>query len=93
MPWRNASPTYSNRSEPGLRSSWEILSTLLSLTSSQRLMKPSTPVSRPRKAFCRDSWNVLPIAITSPTDFIWVVSWGSAWGNFSKVNLGILVTM
>ena len=32
------------------------------------------------------------MAITSPTDFIWVVRVASAWGNFSKSNLGILVT-
>ena len=31
------------------------------------------PVSRPRSAFWNDSWKVRPIAITSPTDFIWVV--------------------
>ena len=30
----------------------------------------SRPVSSPRSAFCSDSWNVRPIAITSPTDFI-----------------------
>jgi hypothetical protein len=35
---------------------------------------------------------VRPMAITSPTDFIWVVSLGWAWGNFSKVKRGILVT-
>ena len=35
--------------------------------------KPVLPVSRPRRAFCRDSWKVRPMAITSPTDFIWVV--------------------
>ena len=33
-----------------------------------------------------------PIAIASPTDFIEVVSSGSAPGNFSKVKRGILVT-
>ncbi len=32
------------------------------------------------------------MAITSPTDFIWVVSRGLAWGNFSKAKRGILVT-
>ncbi len=39
-----------------------------------------------------DSWKVRPIAITSPTDFIEVVSTGSAPGNFSKAKRGILVT-
>ena len=32
------------------------------------------------------------MAITSPTDFIWVVNRLSAWGNFSKAKRGILVT-
>ena len=32
------------------------------------------------------------MAITSPTDFIEIVSAASAPGNFSKVNRGILVT-
>ncbi len=32
------------------------------------------------------------MAITSPTDFIEVVSTGSALGNFSKAKRGILVT-
>ena len=38
------------------------------------------------------SAKVRPIAITSPTDFIEVVSSGSAPGNFSKAKRGILVT-
>ena len=32
------------------------------------------PVSSPRSAFWKLSWKVRPIAITSPTDFICVVS-------------------
>jgi hypothetical protein len=32
------------------------------------------------------------MAITSPTDFIWVVRMLSVPGNFSKVKRGILVT-
>jgi hypothetical protein len=36
--------------------------------------------------------NVRPIAITSPTAFIWVVSVGSAAGNFSKAKRGIFTT-
>jgi len=54
---------------------------------------PHLPISRPRKAFCSDSWKVRPIAITSPTDFICVVRRFSVAGNFSKANRGILVTM
>ena len=34
----------------------------------------------------------LPMAMASPTDFIWVVSTGEDPGNFSKANLGIFVT-
>ncbi len=32
------------------------------------------------------------MAMTSPTDFIWVVRRASAFGNFSKAKRGILVT-
>ena len=55
-------------------------------------LNPSSPVSRPRSAFCIDSWKLRPIAITSPTDFIAVDSNGSAPLNFSKAKRGILVT-
>ena len=54
--------------------------------------RPVRPVSSERSAFCRLSWNVRPIAIASPTDFIEVVSTGSAPGNFSNAKRGILVT-
>jgi len=36
--------------------------------------------------------NVRPIAMTSPTDFIWVVSVRSASGNFSNAQRGNLTT-
>ena len=42
--------------------------------------------------FCSASLNVRPMAITSPTDFIWIVSVESADGNFSKANRGIFTT-
>ena len=54
--------------------------------------RPVRPVSSPRNAFCSDSWKVRPIAMTSPTDFMAVVSTGSAPGNFSKAKRGIFVT-
>jgi len=54
--------------------------------------RPVSPVSSPRSAFCRLSWKVRPIAITSPTDFIDVVSVCEAPGNFSNAKRGILVT-
>jgi len=54
--------------------------------------KPAWPISRLRSDFWRLSLKVRPIAITSPTDFIWVVSVLSTPGNFSKVKRGIFVT-
>jgi hypothetical protein len=54
--------------------------------------KPERPVSNEASAFCMDSWMVRPIAITSPTDFIAVVRFGSDPGNFSNAKRGILVT-
>ena len=53
----------------------------------------SNPVrSSDRHALPSASWNVPPIAITSPTDFIVDVSTGSASGNFSKANRGTFTT-
>ena len=54
--------------------------------------RPVSPVSIERSAFCSDSQNVRPIAMASPTDFIEVVSSGSAPGNFSNAKRGTLVT-
>ena len=82
-----ASATYHRRSARGYASSSPIVS-----GSTVLRLKPSTPVSRPRSAFCSDSWNVRPIAITSPTDFICVVSRSSACLNFSNAKRGTLVT-
>ena len=87
MPTPNASATYQSRSARGYASSSPILS-----GSTVLRLKPSTPTSSPRSAFCSDSWNVRPIAITSPTDFICVVSRSSACWNFSNAKRGTLVT-
>ena len=53
---------------------------------------PVSPVSSERRAFCKDSPKVRPMAMASPTDFIEVVNSGSAPGNFSNAKRGILVT-
>ena len=53
---------------------------------------PRRPVSSERSAFCSDSGNVRPIAITSPTDCICVPSTGDAPGSFSNAQRGTLVT-
>ena len=55
-------------------------------------MSAGSSSSRERIALANDSRNVRPIAIASPTDFMWVVSSPSAPGNFSNANRGILVT-
>ena len=47
---------------------------------------------RERIAFAKDSRNVRPIAIASPTDFMCVVSCPVLPGNFSKAKRGIFVT-
>jgi hypothetical protein len=54
--------------------------------------KPVRPVSIDAQRLLQDSWKVRPMAMTSPTDFIAVVSVGSEPGNFSKAKRGILVT-
>ena len=48
--------------------------------------------SSERSAFCSASGKLRPMAIASPTDFMCVVSTGSAPGNFSKANRGTLTT-
>lgn len=72
-----------------LKTSWSLGSRLYPGGSDQ----PSRPVSSPRQAFWKDSIQVRPIAIVSPTLFIMVVSSALLPGNFSKVNRGILVMM
>ncbi len=48
--------------------------------------------SSERSAFWSASVKLRPIAIASPTDFMCVVSVGSAPGNFSKANRGTFTT-
>ena len=49
-------------------------------------------ISSERMAFWRDSLKVRPMAMASPTDFIWTVRSGLVPGNFSKVKRGHFVT-
>ena len=49
-------------------------------------------LSSERSAFCSASVKLRPIAIASPTDFMWVVSTGSAPGNFSNAKRGTFTT-
>ena len=48
--------------------------------------------SSDRSALLSASGKFRPIAIASPTDFMWVVSVSSAVGNFSNANRGTLTT-
>ncbi len=48
--------------------------------------------SRERIAFAKACLKLRPSAIASPTDFMWVVSVGSAPWNFSKAKRGHLTT-
>ena len=79
------------RSGLGVRS-WARICSPLGNFSALSQPQPARPVSSDRSAFWKDSLNVRPIAIASPTDFIWVVSTGSEPGNFSKAKRGIFVT-
>ena len=54
--------------------------------------KTASGLSTERSAFCSASVKLRPIAIASPTDFMCVVSVGSAPGNFSNANRGTLTT-
>ncbi|MCY1546762.1 hypothetical protein D9M68_827770 [compost metagenome] len=92
LPARKASATYQIRSAPGTVSSRLRMPSASGSFRSSLGSKPATPTSSPRRAFCTDSWKVRPMAITSPTDFIWVVRRASAFGNFSKAKRGTLVT-
>ena len=79
------------------RPSWgrAICSSSASLSSSTHSWcqsKTDSGRSSDRSAFCSASVKLRPIAIASPTDFMWVVSVGSAWGNFSNANRGTFTT-
>ncbi|MNC09163.1 hypothetical protein D3C75_567810 [compost metagenome] len=91
-PARNASAMYQIRSQPASCSSWRMRVRESGALRSTMGSKPVLPVSRLRSALCRDSWKLRPMAITSPTDFIWVVRRSLAPANFSKLKRGILVT-
>ncbi len=80
-----ASSRWSNRSGPGLRTS-----SIRAARSSGAGGRRSS--SRERSALPKACWNVRPMAIASPTDFMWVVRPAWAPGNFSNANRGHLTT-
>jgi hypothetical protein len=75
-PWRKAWAITRSRSGVGLASARSTAACPISGSSALSMAvssRPVSPVSSPRRAFCRLSAKVRPMAITSPTDFIWVV--------------------
>ena len=89
MPRRYPSATAKQRSGVGMRIFWRSSSRSATGLSS---VSPQRSCSSERTAFCSASLKVRPMAMTSPTDFIWVVRVGSASGNFSKAQRGNLTT-
>ena len=89
IPARKARRTWKIRSHVGT-SSFESSSSRGTL--SRPSSRPSRPISSERIALPRASEKVRPIAIASPTDFIWIVRRGSAFGNFSNAQRGIFTT-
>ena len=72
-----------------------ICSSSAALSSSTHSLRQSNGAflsSSERSAFCSASVKLRPIAIASPTDFMCVVSVGSADGNFSNANRGTFTT-
>ena len=89
IPARNARRMWKMRSQVGTES---LSMSSASETGPRPSSRPSRPISSDRIALPSASAKVRPIAIASPTDFIWIVSRGSARGNFSKAQRGILTT-
>ncbi len=58
------------------RASMQLLAVMRASVEVRRGRTRRPPISRPRRPFCSASLNVRPMAITSPTDFIWVPSRG-----------------
>ncbi len=90
-PARIASMTFLSRPSCGTATSASSAS-LSSSTNSLCQSKGACLLSSERSAFWSASVKLRPMAIASPTDFMWVVSVGSASGNFSKANRGTLTT-
>ena len=90
-PARSASMTFLRRPSVGtlISSSRAALS---SSTHSWAQSNGASLLSSERSAFWSASVKLRPIAIASPTDFMCVVSTGSAPGNFSNANRGTFTT-
>ena len=78
------------------RPSWGVAQarSRLSASAGGSSSKPNGPwlLSSDLRAFCSASGKLRPMAMASPTLFMWVVSVVSAPGNFSNANRGTLTT-
>ena len=98
MPARQASASQKRRRGVGVFTSLRICSSssaeYCARAPSRRSgeSSPSVRFSMERSAFCSAMAKVRPMDITSPTDFMLVVSVWSACGNFSKLKRGIFTT-
>jgi hypothetical protein len=94
MPRRSAASSSKMRSgvATATRSSSSSSSSSSRAASAGSALSPARPCSSERSAFCSDSQNVRPMAITSPTDCMRVPSRPSVPGSFSKAQRGTLVT-
>ena len=90
IPAISAARTAPRRSRVGVISFSRMAGRSFSSAPSQR--GSSFPISSERIPFRSASLNVRPMAIASPTDFIWVVRVRSARGNFSNAKRGIFTT-
>ena len=83
-----ASYTWNKRFQLGFSNEWRIASWFVN-------SRPSAPnplrlISKDWQAFCKASWKLRPIPITSPTDFICNPTRRSVPGNLLKFQRGIL---
>ena len=88
-PARMASMTVRSRPSVGRR---DVSSRASTSPTGSAKSKIAPLLSSDRRAFCRASVKLRPMAIASPTLFMWVVSVVSAPGNFSNANRGTLTT-
>jgi len=88
------SPTWKIRSGVGIATAATSASSLVDskFFSAASQLRPARPISSERRAFCRLSGKVRPMAIASPTLRIWVPSTLLAPSNFSNAQRGTLVT-
>ena len=93
QPRRNASATWNMRCGVGVETrSSRSFSPSAERSSTPSMPRPARPCSSERSAFCSASSNVRPMAMTSPTLFMRVVSVSLVPLNFSNAKRGTFTT-